>query len=800
MWKTILIDKSVIQGLNPDKARELADTYFVVLPPILVDEMVSMLAKEKKGNKDPENILMSLARKSINGSIIVPHARLLAKKNLLGEHIPMDGSIPIVGGELIRQRDGEFGVYYNTAKDKKFLFDWSRGEFAGYRDKASDIRHRQHEFDYAKYFTEYSDVFDRLPKFEDDDPFEAMDKFTKWFDNTHMANMSPERIFNIAVQDLLNDSEKDRAKKNWKNSGKTPQEFFPYAFHYARINQWFAGIVGMVSRPALTSKKAKFHIDIQYLYYLPFCKIFTTSDDLLFAAAKVFKLPGQNIVPGEEVKCDLKRICAAKEKSLPDKLSSEKIKELSGGEVLQDWQSVQLNRQAGEAHRQDENSTKRFGEEVFVNSDTQESIIKRKREKSSIYSRCANFVDETLKIAGYYEHGAWNDLKENFTNDTAKQIYDLHADIWHPSDPFGELASDLIDNKFQRFLYLGGVEQDDIFEQIFRWSLYLDQVLIPDPFLTPWLTNKQFNPIANPDQIKLEALKLVYFLILISPLVHTGQVLLVPNPADFNHNVKGKIFEILKAGADDKNALISNKDVMQIRDMLFLDLLRIYARLPDDEMMSVLEAMCGEINKDATLKLAGQIRENDLFYLGSGKPSGQMIYQGRSVCFEEALLLSALYDAVPMPSSFEFRKKEFLQESHENDYVSDLNRYLSELNIIEAFLPESNTLFKKQGVASKFRNLIRDFVSDSSKVSNGQIKDIFKEHDKEFHDVSSRFSSKNIPPSLLQRTYKVGLHYSSKGFLTPQAEKVIRVYDEKLLNNLPKYWLDIPLTGEFPFN
>ncbi len=485
MLKTILFDKSVIESLKPDKARELAEIYSVVLPPILIDEMISMLAKEKKGARDPEKILKSIARKSINSSLVLPHARLLAKKNLLGETIPVDGRVLFMGGELFRQRDGAFGMHYDTTKDKKPLLDWSRGKFSSYRGKASDIRHRQHEFDYKKYHNESSDVFNRLPKFK------TMGEFTEWFDNIHLANMSPERLFNMIMQDLLNDKEKAKVKENWKRSGKTPQELFPYAFHYARVNHWFFGAIGMVRNSGLTSKEAKFHIDIQYLYYLPFCKIFTTSDKLLFAAAQVFKLPGQSIVSGTEVKEDLAKICKIKEQNSSNKVTLEEVRKLSGGEILQDWQSIQLSRQTGEPDKHDENSTKRFGEEVFVNSDTQESIIKRNGKNKSIYHQCVNFADETLKIAGYYEHGDWNDLKEHFTGDTVKQIYDLHADIWHPSDPLKELASDLIDKKFQRYLYLGGIEPHDVLQQVFRWSLYLDQILIPDVVK---LSKSEINP------------------------------------------------------------------------------------------------------------------------------------------------------------------------------------------------------------------------------------------------------------------------------------------------------------------
>ena len=51
-------------------------------------------------------------------------------------------------------------------------------------------------------------------------------------------------------------------------------------------------------------------IDVAYLYYLPFCKIFTSNDKLHKALAPLFLTSDQSFVSGEELKEDLKKLDA----------------------------------------------------------------------------------------------------------------------------------------------------------------------------------------------------------------------------------------------------------------------------------------------------------------------------------------------------------------------------------------------------------------------------------------------------------------------------------------------------------
>ena len=48
--------------------------------------------------------------------------------------------------------------------------------------------------------------------------------------------------------------------------------------------------------------------DIAYLYYLPFCMVFTSRDDLQVRSAPLFLRTDQSFVHGDDLKADLKRL------------------------------------------------------------------------------------------------------------------------------------------------------------------------------------------------------------------------------------------------------------------------------------------------------------------------------------------------------------------------------------------------------------------------------------------------------------------------------------------------------------
>ncbi len=92
--------------------------------------------------------------------------------------------------------------------------------------------------------------------------------------------------------------------QRWGAAGRPAlQEFVPYFKHVFSVDLFFhlalaADLISRV-RPA---GKADNKVDISYLYYLPFCRVFTSSDNLHERVVPLFLRDDQSFVKGPELR------------------------------------------------------------------------------------------------------------------------------------------------------------------------------------------------------------------------------------------------------------------------------------------------------------------------------------------------------------------------------------------------------------------------------------------------------------------------------------------------------------------
>jgi hypothetical protein len=95
----------------------------------------------------------------------------------------------------------------------------------------------------------------------------------------------------------------EAAVQVWKESGKeTLAQYAPYAAHILRIEVFFQVALG--SGRVGTALKSN-RTDIVYLYYLPFCNVFVSSDRLHESCAPLFLREDQTFVWGQTLKENL---------------------------------------------------------------------------------------------------------------------------------------------------------------------------------------------------------------------------------------------------------------------------------------------------------------------------------------------------------------------------------------------------------------------------------------------------------------------------------------------------------------
>ena len=123
----IILDKSVVYGLNNDEVDSL-DRYFLqILPPILMNEIRADLTKVA----DDEEAVKRLAKNSyrIGGNrALTTDYKFLLQCSLVGSEGPMNGHPVPVGERVVRTTDGKVGVIVETPDEDETIMRWERQE------------------------------------------------------------------------------------------------------------------------------------------------------------------------------------------------------------------------------------------------------------------------------------------------------------------------------------------------------------------------------------------------------------------------------------------------------------------------------------------------------------------------------------------------------------------------------------------------------------------------------------------------------------------------------------------------
>lgn len=312
MGPIALYDKSFLEGLNVDEAVLFDHFFYPVTSPIFFVETMADLDKEVRAGRTPEQVVGSLAYRApeMHGAPCIHH-RTLALADLQGAVVPMTGQIPIAGGRPVRV-DGKSGVIISYSPEALAFQRWQRGQFLdlerdfakGWREDLRRLDLEQRAATAKNYGVDLqgcrtlADVLARADQV--------------------LAALSPAQQVDFALERLPAPS-KDRATilARWYNQGMPAlRDFAEYAHHVLRVELFFE--VGLAAGRISTQRSSNAN-DIAYLFYLPFCMAFFSSDRLHREAAPLFMRVDQSFVWGPDAKSALRDNHQAMQ-SLPEEL------------------------------------------------------------------------------------------------------------------------------------------------------------------------------------------------------------------------------------------------------------------------------------------------------------------------------------------------------------------------------------------------------------------------------------------------------------------------------------------------
>lgn len=302
MGPILIFDKSAFQSLSR-REHLYVDIHFLEnLTPILGLELLGDLRKEGRGSRTAEEIVADLAAKfGGSGPATNIDYRTLCVNSLLGNHVPLDGRIPPQSTRAVRAPDGSQGFFVDLSPLNHAILRWANGEFDDFeREFAGYWRQETRNLD-------FDSLADQLNAEHVIIPAAATVPELVGHVDTLLATASLQDVWLgwLLAQLGVPAMHEQAIWLRWKASpGLFPQSFSPYAWHCLRVLLLLVG----ATRHRLLSWNPTNLLDIQYLYYLPFCMVFASDDHLHQALAPPLLRRDQSFITGRDLKADLARL------------------------------------------------------------------------------------------------------------------------------------------------------------------------------------------------------------------------------------------------------------------------------------------------------------------------------------------------------------------------------------------------------------------------------------------------------------------------------------------------------------
>tara|TARA_R110001583_G_C5588605_1_gene403573 strand:+ start:62 stop:1303 length:1242 start_codon:yes stop_codon:yes gene_type:complete len=294
-----IFDKSFLQSLNIDESVWFDNFYLVNISPLFYMETLADLAKEMSRGRTPEQIVGEIASKTpeMGGSPNVHHMDLLIN-NLLGQKIIMDGR-PVLAGGIPVMSGEKKGVAFDVSPEAKAYNRWQNREYLEIeREFAQQWRAqvKAMTFERSKSYAEKLGI--------DISECKNMNDAYKIASSVAESNSKPFDLIGFVLTSLAVPRElHERIVKRYQISGFPPlTTYAPYVAHVVKVEVFFHICV---SRGFISSERPSNKIDIAYLHYLPFCKVFVSGDKLHRSVAPLFMRRDQLFVWGPDLKADL---------------------------------------------------------------------------------------------------------------------------------------------------------------------------------------------------------------------------------------------------------------------------------------------------------------------------------------------------------------------------------------------------------------------------------------------------------------------------------------------------------------
>lgn len=304
MGPTIILDKSSLQALSKKELIILNKLYYVNVPPILPIEILADLKKVKDPEAINEKTVIEISNKLIQkDNAFNVHYKNMIISSLLGLNYINERRTIVRAKSKVKEKDGKIGFLVEESDEEKAIKEWQKGNFSeSEKILASQWRNYVNQIDLKDLKKQWAGVKTKVPQCDN------LSSLLSLTDN-FLSNIPMQRELLFTFLEGLNLDQQLSSKifYRWESENfKFIKDFAPYFYFVNRIDTAFH--IGLVYDLVSSKVSDKAFIDLQYLYYLPFCNIFSSRDNFHKDFGVNFLFEDQTFIDGDELKADLVNI------------------------------------------------------------------------------------------------------------------------------------------------------------------------------------------------------------------------------------------------------------------------------------------------------------------------------------------------------------------------------------------------------------------------------------------------------------------------------------------------------------
>ena len=301
---SLIFDKSSLESFNLDEAVLMDNFYMSTMTPLFFVECLADLEKTIRSKSTPEQLVGSLADRTPESQSYpnVHHTTILkAELSRQFELSKVYGRVMLAGGEPVQLGDKK-GFVFRQSPEAEALDRWTKRQFVEVeRNIAKEWRRSLERVDFDAMV---KGVMSELGHWRKPQTLED----AKQIADIIIDNMDPEWLLRFGLNLLGVPEATDWVVGDWIARRRPPlREHAPYFIFILTINIFFCLVL---PTQLLRNVKASHHVDLAYLYYLPFCSVFTSKDNFHAQIVPLFLGPMQTFVNGTDFKEDLKKLNA----------------------------------------------------------------------------------------------------------------------------------------------------------------------------------------------------------------------------------------------------------------------------------------------------------------------------------------------------------------------------------------------------------------------------------------------------------------------------------------------------------